>query len=108
MSGMAVAGELRNENAERSGLFGFPKFMFPMSRRRRSIEAVTEGARFQRETPDHRVETARVISINADSMGIPHVRYELEIRKHTSFTRVDAGHRSLALETFAEIYRPVA
>ena len=107
MPGLAVAGGLRNETTERHGLFGFPKFMFPMSRRRRRIEAVTEGARFQRETPDHRFETARVISVNDDSMGIPHVRYELEIRKQTSFTRVNAGHRSLALETFAQIYQPV-
>jgi len=107
MPGLAVSGGMQNETAERSTLFGLPKFMFPMGKRRRTIEAVIAGARFQRETPDHRVETAKVISVNDDGLGIPHVRYELEIQKQTAFTRVNAGYRSLALETFAQIYQPV-
>ena len=80
MPELALSGETQNGTADQQSRFGLPKFVFPIGRRRHNLNAVTAGAQFRRETRDHRVETARVISVTDDSMGIPHVRYELEIR----------------------------
>ena len=68
-------------------------------------DIVRAGATFQRERPDHTVETAKVLSVDPDSFGIPHVRYELAFEKPCMSTRIVDGPRVLALEAFADTYK---
>ncbi len=48
------------------------------------------------------VETARVIGVRSDSYGIPHVTYEVRIRRANH--DVQDGPRMLALKSFAQRY----
>ena len=104
MPEMALAGNMNADVASRPSMFGFARFGLPIGRRRRIQGLVTEGALFRRERPDRMIETARVITVSDDGMGIPHVRYELEIGKKKATTSVKAGSRALALETFIRTY----
>lgn len=74
-------------------------------RRFNDQDVVKAGATFRRERPDHTVETAKVISVDPDSFGIPHVRYELVFEKPSMPSRIVDGPRVLALEAFADTYR---
>jgi len=67
-----------------------------------ALEYIKAGSSFRRTQPDM-VETAEVVSVSADSFGIPHVRF------HVSFKRpardaMKEGPRVLALKTFIERY----
>lgn len=63
------------------------------------------GAMFRRDRKDKLVETARVIAMSSDSFGIPHIRYEVEIKRPSAQSRFFDGPRILALSTFLETYR---
>ncbi len=64
---------------------------------------VTTGSVYRRvASPNNTVETAQVLSIVKDVLGIAHVRFHMSIRQgHTDF--VDEV-RILNLETFASMY----
>ena len=72
-------------------------------RRRRNNIGV--GERYVRTRPDHTVETVKVVSVMKDPVGIPHVRYDLTIKKPQRPNSVSEGSRLLALEAFSEAYR---
>lgn len=63
------------------------------------------GAEFKRNRKDKLVETARVIAVSSDSFGIPHIRYEVEIKRPSAQSRFYDGPRVLALSTFLETYQ---
>lgn len=48
------------------------------------------------------IETARVLSVRTDSYGIPHVTYQVRIRRANR--DVEDGPRMLALTSFTERY----
>lgn len=73
-----------------------------MFRREKTVgEPVTVGAVFRRVCIGEVVETARVISVSPDSVGITHVRYTIH------YGRADASDemRTLALSSFAALFR---
>jgi hypothetical protein len=67
---------------------------------------VSEGASFRRSRGSDIVETAKVLAIAADGVGIPHVRFSLKIQGPRDFA---VEERTLALRSFATLYHePVA
>ena len=70
------------------------------SRRRKAPVDVIEGSVFRRTTPGKIVETARVLAVSKDSVGIPHVRFSVH------YERVDTADelRTLALSSFSELF----
>lgn len=73
----------------------------------RRIQArVEQGAIFRRRNMDDTVETAEVISVACDRLGIDHVRYRVSIRRgDIAFEE----QRILSLRSFKERFRePVA
>jgi hypothetical protein len=63
---------------------------------------VEEGARYRRAAAGAVTETAQVIGIAPDRMGIPHVRFQLQVARGTD-TRTE--QRTLALDIFYARYR---
>lgn len=77
---------------------------FERLRSRRNGQAeVTPGAVFRHETRDHAVETAEVIDLPRDDIGIAHVRFRVRITRDDA-TFVDE-ERILALESFCARFR---
>lgn len=64
---------------------------------------VRAGQRFRRVTPDRAVETAHVLSVAKDAVGIPHVRFTVKRKRPSCVEYVD-GPRVLALDMFATSY----
>ncbi len=69
----------------------------------RSKDAIRPGSRFRKVHKDKTVETARVLTVATDMLGIPHVRYELVIER--AQRRFVEEPRILALKTFADTYK---
>tara|TARA_R110001606_G_scaffold225587_1_gene373633 strand:+ start:453 stop:773 length:321 start_codon:yes stop_codon:yes gene_type:complete len=69
----------------------------------RSKDAIRPGTLFRKIHKDKTVETARVLTVNTDMLGIPHVRYELVIER--AQIRFVEERRILALRTFTETYK---
>lgn len=69
----------------------------------RSKEIIRPGSRFRRIHKDKTVETARVLTVATDMLGIPHVRYELVIER--AQCRFVEEPRILALKIFADTYK---
>lgn len=67
---------------------------------------VEVGATFACTRSRHMVETARILSIEEDESGLPHVRYASRVQRAS--TVFDAGSRTLALATFLERFREPA
>ena len=65
-------------------------------------QPISEGASFCRSQRGYLVETAQVIAIVPDTLGIPHVRFNLQIASHSSVT---VEQRTLSLDSFASAYR---
>ncbi len=73
-------------------------------KRGRKVEFVKSGTLFHRSKADNSIETARIIGMRTDALGIVHVRYEVSIaRRHIAASYFE-GPRTLALEAFAETY----
>ena len=73
----------------------------------RTRPEVKAGAVFRCRLPSHVIETAEVIEVGPDAMGIQHVKYNLVVAGGTvsSFAEI----RTLGLESFADRYNePVA
>ena len=63
--------------------------------------SVCVGSVFRHTGPGNVIETAKVVEIETDPMGIPHVRYDLTIeRNKMRMTDLDT-RRTLNLRTFA-------
>ncbi len=105
MPSMAITEGMKNDAVHDQPKFGLQRLVFSLGRQRKTKDYVTVGSQFRRERPDQMVETAKVISVANDGLGIPHVRYELKISKLKSVTSFNVGHRSLALETFTKTYK---
>jgi hypothetical protein len=69
-------------------------------RRQKAPADITEGSVYRRTTRGKSVETARVIAVSKDSVGITHVRFSVH------YERVDTADelRTLALSSFAELF----
>jgi hypothetical protein len=65
-------------------------------------EEVTVGSIFRRTKHDM-IETAKVLSVSADSFGIPHVRYNVSFQRPARGVTTE-GQRVLSLRTFTERY----
>lgn len=65
---------------------------------------VRPGVSFQRIHPDEMVETAKVISVDTDAYGIPHVHYLITFQRPNR-SIFDEGQRMLALQSFADRYK---
>lgn len=105
MSAMALYGQLTGRSkAEAIGMRNGTRSSF-FARNRDAEQMVKAGSRFFRHRPDRMVETATVLSVASDGLGIPHVRYNLDIQKLRGTTKFSDGPRSLALETFMSTYR---
>ena len=50
------------------------------------------------------METARVIDVGPDAMGIPHVRYEVLVEQSLVRHNHFAASRTLNLQTFADLF----
>lgn len=76
-----------------------------IARLRRRKTPVAVGEKFERVHPDRSVETAKVLSVHEDSMGIPHVRFAVTIKQPLRTASFREGPRLLALEAFSQAYR---
>ena len=65
---------------------------------------VRVGATFKLTRPGAWVETAKVLGIGQDTMGVPHVRFELAVRRTPGDEVCFADLRTLGLESFASRY----
>jgi len=81
--------------------------MFWKNDRNKQMNAVHEGGLFQRKHSHNMLETARVLSINDDQFGIPHVKYEVKFESSQERGRSFEGQRVLALAVFADNYRNI-
>ncbi len=65
---------------------------------------VHAGGMYRHSGPGNVVETAEVIDVGPDAMGIPHVRFEVLVdrsrERHTHFQAI----RTLNLETFRDYF----
>ncbi len=65
---------------------------------------IQEGARFRRATSGSMTETAEILEIGRDKMGIPHVRFQLYVVcGHRTTTAME--QRTLSLDSFHARYR---
>jgi hypothetical protein len=71
----------------------------PFLRRGPTRDSVRPGATFQRRAGARGTDTATVLDVASDQMGIPHVRYRLSIER-AQCRRFDAGLRVIALDSF--------
>jgi len=62
---------------------------------------LSQGASFCRARGSEVVETARVLAVTADPLGIPHVRFSLRIKGPTETAE---EQRTLALDYFRTLY----
>jgi hypothetical protein len=69
-------------------------------RQERKVQDVKVGSVYRRTGPGDVVETAKVLGVSPDAAGIPHVRYQISI-KRPAFTEME-DRRTLNLESFAE------
>ena len=69
--------------------------------RRREIRV---GGIYRHSGPGNVVETAKVIDMGPDAMGIPHVRFEVQVEQSRVRQTRFAATRTLNLETFADYF----
>ncbi len=67
---------------------------------------IRAGTMFARITKTQITETARVLGLSEDNVGIPHVRYAS--RLHRADRTLDQGQRTLALLSFLNRFDRVA
>jgi len=64
---------------------------------------IEEGATYRRSTLGSMTETAEVLEVARDKMGIPHVRFQLRVACGSTGAAVE--QRTLSLDTFYARYR---
>jgi hypothetical protein len=67
------------------------------------LDVIRAGSVYRRVRRDNTVETATVLAIHDDSLGIPHVRYRVSIGRADNYI-FEEGPRVLSLFGFAEYY----
>ena len=76
----------------------------PLRRRlRRGADAmplIEPGATYRRVRPNNLVETARVLAVTTDNVGIPHVRVDIRV-DGPHYAQISQGQRLLSLDAFA-------
>jgi hypothetical protein len=72
-------------------------------RSRTILDAVKPGESFRRREDTHLVETATVLGLREDLLGIPHVLFKIAIACSDS-NRFEEGSRILALRSFLDAY----
>lgn len=70
----------------------------------RDMRYIRRGMKFRRVKSDNSVETAQVLALLHDSFRIPHVRYDVNLRRPSGAGILREGPRILSLSTFAQIY----
>lgn len=66
-------------------------------------QTIEVGASYRRLGNGALVETAYVLEVGPDKMGIPHVRFKLQVARGTSKSPVET--RTLALEAFQSRFK---
>ncbi len=69
----------------------------------RVMQFVRPGSRFRRAGAGNMFETARVLSVATDTVGIPHISYEITFER--PHRRIIDGPRILSSQTFAATYK---
>ena len=72
-------------------------------KRGKSVEYVRPGAVFRRVRTDQITETAEIVEVDTDSVGIPHFRYDVTF-KHACHPVTHEGLRVLAARIFFDQY----
>src|SRR5690348_1243471 len=76
----------------------------PLRRRLRrgadDVPLIEPGAIYRRVRPNNLVETARVLAVTTDNVGIPHVRVDIRV-DGPHYAQVSQGQRLLSLDSFA-------
>ena len=72
-------------------------------KRDRGADRVKEGAVFRHYGPGQQVETAEVLQINEDFLGIPHVQFSVRIERPDR-GRFEDGPRLLNLQDFIDYF----
>ena len=76
----------------------------PLRRRLRrgadDMPLIEPGAIYRRVRPNNLVETARVLAVTTDNVGIPHVRVDIRV-DGPHYARISQGQRLLSLDAFA-------
>ena len=76
----------------------------PLRRRLRrgadDVPLIEPGAVYRRVRPNNLVETARVLAVTTDNVGIPHVRVDIRV-DGPHYARISQGQRLLSLDAFA-------
>ena len=76
----------------------------PLRRRLRrgadDVPLIEPGAIYRRVRPNNLVETARVLAVTTDNVGIPHVRVDIRV-DGPHYARISQGQRLLSLDAFA-------
>lgn len=67
-------------------------------------EEVKPGCSYRRQHGGNLTETAAVLAVDNDALGIPHVRFTVAFERPWS-PRLDHGPRLLALGSFTDTYR---
>ncbi|MDJ0609152.1 MAG: hypothetical protein QNJ67_09250 [Kiloniellales bacterium] len=75
---------------------------FRSGRSNKTGPEIKVGAIYRHHGPGNVVETAKVVEVEADSMGIPHVRYEVLVEQSQVRHNRFAACRTLNLETFKD------
>ena len=96
LKGRSQAAYVGFRGKERSSIF---------IKRGRHMEFIRRGMSFQRTKPDKSVETARILSVVSDALRIPHVRFEVNLRRPSRAAVFMDGPRTLSLASFANTYR---
>jgi hypothetical protein len=78
--------------------------LLPRLRSQRAPTEVKPGNSYRREHRHRVVETATVVALRSDPVGIPHVRFNLEFARPDA-GRIEGGSRILALRSFVSAYR---
>ena len=65
---------------------------------------VREGATFRHKGPGNTTETAKVLGIVSDPMGIPHVRFDLIVERNKRPLDSLATSRTLNLQSFSSYF----
>ncbi len=72
--------------------------------RRDEEPALEKGCIYRRVRADRMVETAKVLDIQRDSLGIPHVRFQVMFGRVDGIPQRD-GPRMLSVASFMQQYR---
>ncbi len=80
------------------------QFFRPTSKVETDRPEIRVGGTYRHSGPGNVVETAKVIDVGPDAMGIPHVRYEVQVEQSRVRQTRFAATRTLNLETFASYF----